>query len=53
MGRKDDNYDYSLDQYWPDIDLTIGEMELIDQLSRIREDFYEIILELGARTADA
>lgn len=53
MGCKDDNYDYSLDQYWPDIDLTIGEMELIDQLSRIREDFYEIILELGARTADA
>lgn len=49
----EDKYDYSMDAYWPDVDLTEKEMELIDQLSRIREDFYEIILELGARTADA
>lgn len=47
-----DDYDYSMDAYWPDVDLTEKEMDLIDQLAIICEDFYEII-GIGARIADA
>lgn len=48
-----DDYDYSMDAYWTDVDLTEKQMDLIDQLSRFREDLYELILVVGARTEGA
>lgn len=48
-----DDYDYSMDAYWPDVDLTEREMDLIDYLARFREDLYELILAVGARTEGA
>ncbi len=44
-----DDYDYSMDAYWPDGDLSIEEMEVIDQMARV----CGMILEIGSHIADA
>ena len=39
-----DDYDYSMDAYWPNVDLTESEMELIDELGRTKKNLYNIIM---------
>ena len=40
----EDNYNYSMDAYWPNVNLTEKEMELIDEMGRTKKILYNLIM---------
>lgn len=40
-----DNYNYSLDTYWPECNLTEKEMDIIDKLGKTGKVLYYIMME--------
>lgn len=40
----EDNYNYSMDAYWPKVNLTEKEMDMIDELGRTKKNLYNLIM---------